>query len=128
MGTSRDRLYAILRRHNLVAYNPVLQRYAEHNGGASPLDGGEWPRAGQRRSRSTIATSFSTSLLSGEDSIRGILTPLSSKFGTCTHRAGQYRFSGLSSMTKTKCARSTRVPRVRIAERLTARGRLVTWV
>jgi hypothetical protein len=47
VGTSRDRLYALLRRHNLVAYNPVLQHYAERNGGASPLDGGEWPRAGQ---------------------------------------------------------------------------------
>jgi hypothetical protein len=31
-------------------------------------------------------------------------------------------------MIKTECVRSRRVPRVRIAERLVARGRLVPWL
>jgi hypothetical protein len=47
IGTSRVRLYAILRNRDLVAYNPVLQHYIEDHGSMRPLDGGEWPHAAQ---------------------------------------------------------------------------------
>jgi len=46
MCTSRNRLYAILRRHNLVAYNRVLQRYNEGSGGAKSFG---WWRVATRR-------------------------------------------------------------------------------
>jgi len=49
VGSSRARLYKILREKNLVAYNPILQHWRVHQngGGVDALDYGEFPQAGQ---------------------------------------------------------------------------------
>jgi hypothetical protein len=47
LGTTREKLYRILRSHSLVAVNPVLQHFIEHHGGVTPVDLGQWPKAGQ---------------------------------------------------------------------------------